>query len=186
MYCSLQKNNNIIGIFDNLDTCDNFLKGLKSNNMIKNFNDYKIKKFYKNTLNLINEYNYKNNELVKLNSNKKNDDNKKDNIKKNLTDEEIKKKKEILEKKRGIENKKRILNIKKERIESSKRVYKEDLKLYELFKTKINEKDFVIPELFQNKFNLMKILEEKGKLSWENFFINYKEEELESEYQALF
>ena len=40
--------------------------------------------------------------------------------------------------------------------------------------------------MFQNKFILFKKLEDENKLSWENFYIEYKHETFDNEYSNLF
>lgn len=68
-----------------------------------------------------------------------------------------------------------MLKVKKQRIEESKNVFDNDMKLFELFSNNINENnDFVIPELFQKKFTLMNQLKEENRLDWENFTEEYK------------
>ena len=63
MYCSLHYDNNLIGIFDNKETCKNFLNGLKNNNFLSNFDKYTIRSFHKNTINQVNELFYDNEKL---------------------------------------------------------------------------------------------------------------------------
>lgn len=69
-----------------------------------------------------------------------------------------------------------MLKVKKQRIEESKNVFDNDIKLFDLFTDRINEdKDFIIPKLFEIKYNLMKELKDENKLDWENFTDKYKE-----------
>jgi len=68
-----------------------------------------------------------------------------------------------------------IIKGKKEKIVESKQVYENDMKLFELFSTnKKSDINFVIPELFVDKFNIFNKLKENGILSWETFMKEYK------------
>ena len=58
--------------------------------------------------------------------------------------------------------------------------------LKNLKKNLTKNKKFKIPEMFQNKFILFKKLEDENKLSWENFYIEYKHETFDNEYSNLF
>ena len=65
-----------------------------------------------------------------------------------------------------------MLNIKKEKILESKQVYDNDIKLYNLFNTKlINEPNFIIPELFNDKYNIFKKLDSEDRLSWDTYIL---------------
>lgn len=182
MYCSLHCDNNLIGIFDDKDTCKNFLNGLKNNNLLKKLDKYTIKSFHKNTINQVNELFYDNKKLDFIE--KKNI---KPIIKKKYTEEIKKKKQELFEKKTEIDIKKHKLNLQKSKIENSKNTYKNDIILFKKFKKLISKDEkFEIPEMFKNKFMLFKKLENDNKLSWENFYIEYKHETFDSEYSNLF
>lgn len=79
-----------------------------------------------------------------------------------------------------------VLKKEKEKIEESKRVYKEDVKIYEKFKEELKkDSSFIISELFIEKFKIFKKLEQEGTLSWSNFMDNYKKVE-SSSYNSLF
>jgi hypothetical protein len=68
-----------------------------------------------------------------------------------------------------------MLKVKKNKMDESKQVFETDLKLFELFKNKIEQEDkFEIPELFRDKFNIMSKLNAENKLDWENFVLEYK------------
>ena len=82
-----------------------------------------------------------------------------------------------------------MLKQQKEKIEESKTVYNTDIELYKKFKKLQNEiPDFIVPELFQKKFILMKQLEEQNNLSWETFHSKYdKDSEIvDTSYNKLF
>lgn len=73
-----------------------------------------------------------------------------------------------------LQHKINLLKVQKERITESKEIYDNDIKLYSKFKEILN-KDvaFIIPELFKEKFNLFKKLDEENKLNWESFMNKY-------------
>ena len=85
--------------------------------------------------------------------------------------------KEIAKEKLDLQHKINLLKVHKQRIDESKKVYDNDLKLYDMFSENIkNDTKFVIPELFVVKFNIIKQLKDEDKLSWENFSkLNKKE-----------
>ena len=68
-----------------------------------------------------------------------------------------------------------IIKAKKEKLIESKQVYENDLKLFELFSmNKKSDPNFIIPELFVDKFTLFNRLKESGTLTWETFTTEYK------------
>ena len=71
-----------------------------------------------------------------------------------------------------------LLKKQKERIEESKKVYENDLKLYNMFKKENNN----IPEIFKKKYEVMKKLEEENRLTWEHFVEDFKHENLYNEH----
>jgi len=82
-----------------------------------------------------------------------------------------------------------VLKTKKKKIEESKRVYDNDLELYNKFKM---EKNFKVPELFLDKYMIFEKLSNENNLSWETFTNFYKpttyyNEDFEStEYEKVF
>jgi len=67
------------------------------------------------------------------------------------------------------------MKLKKEKMIESKQVYTNDLNLFELFtKNKQSDPNFIIPELFVEKFTLFTKLKKDGILSWETFTKEYK------------
>jgi hypothetical protein len=79
------------------------------------------------------------------------------------------------------------LKLEKQKLEEQKTKYDYDIILYNKFKNnKINNQDFIIPELFENKFKLFNELENNNNLNFDNFIINYKETQLETSYYDLF
>jgi len=68
-----------------------------------------------------------------------------------------------------------ILKVQKQKIEESKQVYENDIKLYKTFNENLlKDSKFVIPELFLEKYNLIKKLDLNNNLSWESFVKEYK------------
>jgi hypothetical protein len=108
-----------------------------------------------------------------------------------LTDELDEKDKKIIKKTRDKQSKidynVNLLKQKKEKIEESKSIYKTDIELFNKFKKiKKENNTFIIPELFQSKFNLMIELEEQNKLTWENFHTFYKKTNIDTSYNKMF
>lgn len=76
----------------------------------------------------------------------------------------------LAEDKLVLQHKINMLKIQKERIRESKEIYENDIKLYTKFKQeKLKNQLFIIPELFKNKFDLFKKLDDENKLDWNNF-----------------
>ena len=85
-----------------------------------------------------------------------------------------------------LQHKINILNQQKNRIEDSKNTYANDYKLFELFtESKQKDSDFVIPDIFIKKFNLMTQLNNENRLSWEIFIKEFQHENLYNEYFGL-
>ncbi len=90
---------------------------------------------------------------------------------------------EMAKQKIDLQHKINLLKKQKEKIEESKNVYENDLKLYKMFKqSKETNNDFVVPELFSKKYIVMQMLELENKLSWENFSKNYQQENYYGDY----
>lgn len=69
-----------------------------------------------------------------------------------------------------LQHKINMLKIQKERIRESKEIYENDIKLYNKFKQElINIPNFIVPELFKEKFELFKKLDHENRLDWDNF-----------------
>jgi hypothetical protein len=66
------------------------------------------------------------------------------------------------------------LKIKKEKLEENKRIYENDLKLFNLFsENKKKDPNFIIPELFNEKYIIFLKLSEENNLSWNTFQNEY-------------
>lgn len=90
---------------------------------------------------------------------------------------------EMAKQKVDLQHKINLLKKQKEKIEESKNVYENDLKLFKMFKqSKETNPSFEIPELFAQKYNIMINLENSNELTWENFSKNYKQENYYGDY----
>lgn len=80
-----------------------------------------------------------------------------------------------------------MLKVEQEKLKNEMNIYETDLELFNRFKTEVEkDKNFKIPFLFEKKFIVFKNLEEKNKLSFENFKLIYVEDEISTEYSDLF
>ena len=166
MLYGLFNNNNLIGIFNNIDKLNYMIDGLKKNKYAKNLT---YKSFHPNTICEV--------------------DNNNDNNHKNDNKEKVVKEldKEGLEEKSKIEYELNVLKKEKQRMEDSKKEYEVDLELYNRFKKIFEENpDFELPELFINKYKIFNELDINNNLSWETFYQNYKKENMTNSYSVLF
>ena len=91
---------------------------------------------------------------------------------------------EIAKQKIELTHKINLLKLKKEQIEESKQVYENDIKLFNMFnESKKTNDSFIIPELFEKKYNIINKLKEENKLSWDNFM---KENHQDNNYNDYF
>ena len=85
-----------------------------------------------------------------------------------------------------LQHKINMLKVQKERIEESKEIYNNDINLYNKFKQNLNnDSNFIIPELFKDKFYILKKLDEENKLDWNNFFNEYNHNNIYGDYFKL-
>jgi hypothetical protein len=90
---------------------------------------------------------------------------------------------EMAKQKIDLQHKINILKKQKEKIEESKNVYENDLKLYKIFKqSKESDVNFKVPELFIKKYEIMEKLNCDNILSWENFIKNYQHDNYYGDY----
>ena len=100
---------------------------------------------------------------------------------------EKEKQKKIAQEKINIIHNINLLKKEKEKLENDMNVYNLDLKLYYTFKKSLLEnKKFILPELFENKYNIFNQLEEKNQLSFENFVLLYNNESIPTDYDGIF
>lgn len=91
----------------------------------------------------------------------------------------------LAENKIALQHKINMLKVQKERIRESKEIYENDIILYSNFKQKIVNDTFIIPELFKEKFELFKKLDEENRLNWENFVKEYVHSNIYNEHFKL-
>lgn len=78
------------------------------------------------------------------------------------------------------------LKLYEEKMATKKKEFDTDLNLFKMFKNKMEEeKNFVIPELFENKYKLFIELEEKDELNFNNYK-NYNFNNYNGKYKSLF
>ena len=100
-------------------------------------------------------------------------------IKRQYTQEELEKQAELI-------RKINLLKFQKKRLEENKNEYTSNLQLYYKFKKKKNEDDFVIPELFLEKFKIFTDLENSNNLSFEKYLELDPNKFLDNSYNLLF
>jgi hypothetical protein len=94
---------------------------------------------------------------------------------------------QIAQEKINITHNINLLKKEKEKLENDMNVYNLDLKLYYKFKNLLLEnKKFILPELFENKYNIFKQLDDKGQLSFDNFVLLYNNESISTDYDGIF
>lgn len=186
----IEYNNKIMGVYNDLDNATLFINSCLQNNlMLKSANIlvYKLNSCY-----LIDTITIKNNqELVKKQPIKP--------IIKQIVKqviqpvvkpvinlEFVKKQEEMAKQKQELTTQLNLLKIKKERIAELKQIYENDIKLFELFNKNLKQDiKFIIPELFQNKYNLINKLINENRLSCDNFIKEYKHENNYNDYFSL-
>jgi len=93
---------------------------------------------------------------------------------------------EMAKQKVELQHKINMLKQQKKKIEESKMSYANDIKLFELFtQSKQKDPNFVIPEIFTKKFDIMTKLSNDDKLSWDNFVKEYQHENMYNEHFGL-
>jgi hypothetical protein len=168
--------NNIIGVYNSYEEMELYVYSLLQNNLV---NDITVYKYVSNSGYNINILLFNNkNEIYKEIKNEIYNKNKINKEYKNeLSLEEKDRLDKINKDKIILQHDINMLNIQKKRIEESKIVYDNDIKLYNLFKNKIeNDANFIIPELFEDKYIIFKKLDLLSNLSWETFTSEYNTE----------
>lgn len=90
---------------------------------------------------------------------------------------------EIAKQKLDLQHNINLLKVHKYRIEESKKIYENDLKLFNIFsENKSKDVDFMIPPLFVDKFSIFEKLKAENKLCWENFTSLHKKENYYGDY----
>jgi hypothetical protein len=89
--------------------------------------------------------------------------------------------------KSNITHKINILNLEKKKIKEKENEFNYDLGLYNKFKIMMNiNSQFVIPELFLDKFKIFKNLDDNNNLTFESFYDNYVTSNIETDYDNMF
>ena len=217
MTCYLIKNNNnIIGIYNDLELSLDYIYGLLNANLIQKSSNIVIYEYKINSCIILQEYNIDlNYEILDksiINYHKtlskpifiKQDDIKYENDSSNISsisinnssEEERRKKEE-----KDFINKQTILgqdkinvvhniNLLKEELKKKEEKltqYNYDLELYNKFKDLKNKNSlFVIPFMFEQKYNIFYVLDNNNKLSYDNFMEKYKPNKINTQYDELF
>jgi hypothetical protein len=93
---------------------------------------------------------------------------------------------EMAKQKIELQHKINMLKHQKNKIEESKKVYENDIKLFDMFlDNQKKDPNFKIPELFEKKFELILKLKNENNLNWESFVSEYYNENDYNEYFAL-
>jgi hypothetical protein len=99
--------------------------------------------------------------------------------------EEVKNKK--LNEQKDLQHNINLLKIKKEKMKELKSIYENDLKLFHLFnENKSKSNDFVIPCMFENKYNLFTKLINENNLSCQSFIKEFNTSEINNNCDNLF
>lgn len=191
-------NNNTVGVYDSFDNANDFVIGCYQNNLMTQSAEiigYKLNSccwFEKNTIPFKNYTHHNHTPVLKSEQKKvtnntpvlKPEQKQVNTIKKiDLNDSEYLK---VNHDRTELNHKINMLETYKAKIEESKSVYNSDLKLYELFtKNSLENPSFIIPEIFNKKYDLFKKLKDNNELSWENFVKEYKHENLYNEHFGL-
>lgn len=222
----IKNNNNILGIYNNLDLGLDFIYSLINCNLIQKTSNIVIYEYKINTSIILHEYkidlnyiiskqlniNYDKitqNNYINLNNNSEyesdssiissqtNTEIDEKNNNENSTEEEEKNKK----KEREFINKQNILgqdkinvihniNLLKEELKKNDEKinqYNYDLELYNKFKDLKNKNfNFIIPNMFENKYNIYCLLDSQNKLSYENFIKIYTPDKINTQYDEIF
>lgn len=195
----IEYNNKIIGTYQDYESAEIFILSCLQNNLMQN--SAKILKFRQNSCYyfehyiitlpselkqsiipnpIIKQYNtplniMKPNEICNIKTTKQNEE--------KTVDYDDPKIKDIAKSKLELQHNINMLKVHKQRLEESKKIYENDMKLFNMFSENIkNDTKFIIPELFVEKYNIMKKLKAENMLSWENFISEYKHENYYGDY----
>ena len=170
MLYSLHFKNELIGLYDSLEDCNNFLDGIE-NQKWERKKYFTIKEFKKNSIIFLREINF----TSKLTKKEKKEVRNTENYEK------------IEKDKINLYNKMEKLKKQKEKIIEMKNMYETDLNVYEAM-NKNMEKDskFKVPDIFEKKYGVIKLLKEKNNLNIENYYKLYKLEDQNNCWSGLF
>lgn len=187
----LYQKSNVIGVFENYDMCCDFVKSVENLGWATQF---KIVKFKINSC--IKEYekqiSFLENNIEEENTNLFIDNKKEIKVEKSKeikteTKEIKKKKKKEAKVKQKEQYNINLLKAQREKIIESKNKYDVDLKLYNEFKKKVNDDiTFEVPDMFEEKFNIFKKLDDENNLSWDTFAAEFKEKDFNGRFSNIF
>ena len=181
----IKYNNNIIGVYNDIDSATLFIKSCLYNKLMIGSADILVyimnSCLYVKTINITLDLTKDLTKIEKpINKQVKIEEN---IILVNEIDYNDPKYLKLSEEKIDLQHKINMLKIQKERIEQSKKVYENDIKLYNNFKEqRDNDNSFIIPELFKDKFNIFENLNNQNKLSWDNFIKEYNHDNIYTDY----
>jgi hypothetical protein len=193
MLHALLHKNKLVGLYSDYLKCKITMDGLISNSFVdKKY--IEIKSYFENSITLgeykedTEETNIDSTNVVEeFTDNNTTDTDNYYNSKSNSNVKQQKPTEEEIKKRSEIQNSINELKKKKEKMEESKRVFEVDLDLFNKFKKiKLNNINFVIPEMFTEKYELMEGLEKENKLCWENYYELYKPKTIATGYDKLF
>ena len=191
----LYHNDKLIGLFENIELCSNFVKSVEVNNWATGFKaiKYKSNSCIKEWERELKFYDV-NVETKNLNENIVPDEtieNNDDSNNESKTEPSDKKKegrlKKVVKKEQVDQYNYNLLKVQREKILESKNKYEVDLSLYNRFKDEINTNSkFEIPEAFEEKYYLFKRLEDNDEISWDNYASIYKEKDFNGRFSNIF
>jgi hypothetical protein len=181
----IEYNGKVIGAYDDYNLAKQFIDSCIQLKFMVGQN--KILKYHKNSCLLINsENNHYNEPVIELPKKKiidcpESKTHKIIDLEKN--EDYMKISKEKTELLRNLND----LKIKKEKLEQNKRVYENDLKLFNLFnENKNKDQNFIIPELFNEKYIIFSKLSDENNLNWNTFEHEYDNIKGVNNYDDLF
>lgn len=185
--------NKIIGVYSDYKKCTQMLDGLVYNKFARKC-DLKIQNYYDNSITQSKEYKdiESEDDIIEVFTTEDTTEKKEEKKDTLVATDELDETGQIKVKKQRDKRSKMEYNIsllkkKKEQIEESKNIYKNDVNLFNKFKKfKLGSPTFEIPELFQNKYDLMTKLEEADTLNWETFNEQYTKQAMSTSYNKLF
>jgi len=201
----IEYNNNIIGVYNDYNLAILFINSCMQNKFI--VNNVNILTFNENSCYCINKETITNKNQILENDNEKtiniqnqileNDNEKTINIQNQILENDNEKTINIdqLEKEKNkinselhdINHKLNLYKKYKEQIENEKNKFQVDIELYKKFNENLkNDSNFIIPELFINKYNIMYKLDILGELNYDNFIKNYQVDNNHNEFKELF
>ena len=186
----VENNNNIVGVWDTIESARSFILGCYQNNFI-NLNNIVIKTYELNNCFC--------SDTIKINNPKVVDESSKVEMYYHNDIVLAKDKTETIpidhndpavihfnNVKIDLQHNINLLKQQKKKIEESKNTFKSDYNMFQLFaKNKLTDDTFIIPEIFVEKFELMSKLNKKDNLTWEYFIKEFSHNNLYNEYFGL-